>query len=274
MAEAGDRNLPLAFAEALSVEAFDPALFAAICCPDLKSAAERIAKYKPLIGPLVLDVEDQEHSVTITMSWPTTLSPPPALGHVELLFWVALARLCTRSPIHPERFVATSLPADMDSYQEYLGVAPVLGDRWSVHFSEMDAARPFLTANEGLWSFFEPELRRRLAELEESATISERVASVLLELLPTGDATAEAVARKLAMSKRTLQRRLRGDGTSFQALLSTTRESLARHYLSRSQLPAAEISFLLGYEDPNSFYRAFHAWTGSTPEALRAAAAG
>ena len=42
------------------------------------------------------------------------------------------------------------------------------------------------------------------------------------------------------------------------------------HYLKTSTMSGAEISFLLGYEDPNSFFRAFHAWTGNTPETVRA----
>lgn len=48
-----------------------------------------------------------------------------------------------------------------------------------------------------------------------------------------------------------------------------TRKSLARHYLSTPQLTEAEISYLLGYDDTNSFYRAFHTWTGRTPEHAR-----
>ena len=51
-----------------------------------------------------------------------------------------------------------------------------------------------------------------------------------------------------------------------------TREALARYYLASSSLSAAEISFLLGYDDPNSFYRAFHGWTGKTPDGVRSAA--
>ena len=74
------------------------------------------------------------------------------------------------------------------------------------------------------------------------------------------------------MSTRTLQRHLKNEGTSFQAALNETRESLARHYLMNSAMSAGEISFLLGYEDPNSFYRAFRSWTGLTPDKLRAEA--
>jgi len=51
--------------------------------------------------------------------------------------------------------------------------------------------------------------------------------------------------------------------------VNRTREELARHYLRRKSLSCTEISYLLGYEDPNSFFRAFHGWTGQTPEGAR-----
>jgi AraC-like DNA-binding protein len=77
----------------------------------------------------------------------------------------------------------------------------------------------------------------------------------------------EAVSKKLATSSRTLQRRLSAEGETFQTILNRTREALARHYLQRPELTAAEIAFLLGYDDPSSF----SAWTGTTPEKARAA---
>ena len=83
----------------------------------------------------------------------------------------------------------------------------------------------------------------------------------------------DAVASRLAMSNRTLHRRLQGEDTTFQRVLNSTREALARHYLSDPRLTAGEISFLLGYEEPSSFYRAFHSWTGDTPERVRAGVA-
>jgi AraC-like DNA-binding protein len=140
----------------------------------------------------------------------------------------------------------------------------------TIEFHAADAKAPFLTARGGMWSFFEPELRRRLGELDAGASVAERVRSALLELLPSGRAAVPAVASRLGISARTLQRRLQDDGTSFQRVLDTTREELARHYLGSTAMPGAEISFLLGFEDPNSFFRAFHDWTGVTPEQLRA----
>ena len=111
--------------------------------------------------------------------------------------------------------------------------------------------------------------RCRLSELENSATIAERVHAVLLELLPGGSPSIDAVSRKLFLGTRTLQRRLTQEEVSFQDLLHKTREKLATYYLSTSSLSGAEISFLLGFEEPNSFFRAFHVWTGKTPEQLR-----
>jgi AraC-like DNA-binding protein len=75
------------------------------------------------------------------------------------------------------------------------------------------------------------------------------------------------------MSTRTLQRRLGDEGSSFQTVLTSTRMALARHYLTNETISTVEISFLLGYADSSSFYRAFRDWTGLTPEQMRAGAA-
>ena len=268
-AEADDPNLPIALARAISVEVFDPPIFAALCSPNLTVAAERIAQYKQLIGPLRLNVAQGPAGTTLTLVWPALHDPPQVLAISELVFWVALGRIATRTDIRPVRVTTAVPPLDTRAYEDYLGVAITQAAQESITFSVMDARRPFLTADERTWEFFEPELRRRLAELDDDASAAERARAALIELLPACRATMPAVAGELAISTRTLQRRLRQENTSFQAVLSQTREALARHYLASGRLTAGEISFLLGYSDPNSFYRAFHAWTGQTPQDSR-----
>ena len=269
--EADMPDLPIRMAQAISVEAFSPSLFAALCSPDLNVAAKRISHYKKLISPTVMSVRRGRTETILDKRWPAHLAPPPALVSFELLFFVALVRLATRHPVTPIRITTPHPPANLAPYRVYAGCPIEVGPHHQIIFSAEDASRPFLTANPQMWTFFEPELRRRLADLEAGATLSEQVRGVLLELLPAGDASMETVSRRLRVSGRTLQRRLREEGTSFKKLLNATRESLARHYLTSSRLTASEISFLLGYENPTSFYRAFHAWTGQTPEELRAA---
>lgn len=273
-AEAANPNLAVAIGQALSVEMFSPPLFAALCSPTLAVAAQRIATYKPLIGPLAVDLTTDAAGLTVNYRWPAGMMPPPLLATTELVFWVALARIATRHPVRPVRVTARQLPPDPLAVAAYVGVPIGEGVTESITFGAEDAARPFLTENEPLWRFFAPELRRRLAALQADATAAERVRAALLETLPAGECTMSAVSHQLATSPRTLQRQLQRDGTSFNAVLADTRERLARHYLAHSTMTTAEIAYLLAYEDSTSFYRAFRTWTGATPDTVRTATSG
>ena len=122
--------------------------------------------------------------------------------------------------------------------------------------------KPFISYNEGMWEFFEPELQKRLYEMERDDSFSAKVRSALTELLPGGAGTVEDVAAKLGVSKRTLQRKLTEENTSFQKQLNGTRELLAKHYIRNTDMSSDDIAFLLGYQEINSFLRAFSLWTG------------
>ncbi len=270
--ETGDPLLPLHVCDALTAEAFNPPIFAALCSADLNQAARRLQTYKPLIGPIRLDVEVGDAETTIACRW-LDEQPPPSFALAELLFWIALARIGTRHEVRPTAVVTVEPPADQSPYLDALGVPIESGTRHLIRFAAADASRPFLTASEAMWEQFEPALRTRLAEVDTAASTADRVRAALVELLPAGQASVRDVGRSLAMSTRTLQRRLGDEGTSFQTVLATTREALARHYLTDETISTGEISFLLGYADPSSFYRAFHDWTGETPDRVRVGAA-
>lgn len=269
-AEIADPLLPLRLCREVRSESFSPPLFAALCSPNLLVAAQRIARYKALVAPMRLEVRDDGEQVVVEFVWPSAGSKPPtSLVLTELLFIVTLARMGTREVVNPLTVTTTSLPPEITSYADFLGVRLKQGSAHCVTFSKDDALRPFLTSNEGIWAAFEPELRTRLAQLDSSAQLGQRVRSVLLEALPGGGLGMEAVARRLGMSQRSLQRHLEHEGLTYTGLLQATRQTLAQNYLLRTDLPTAEISFLLGFDEPNSFFRAFRGWTGQTPDGLR-----
>jgi AraC-like DNA-binding protein len=269
-AEMASPLLPIRLCQGVRSESFSPPLFAALCSPNLLVAAQRIARYKPLVAPMRLDLREDGDLVTVEFVWPIAGSKPPtSLVLTELLFIVALARMGTRELIVPLSVMTTILPEAPDSYAEFLGVGLKKGTGHRVTFARSDALRPFLTSNEGLWAAFEPELRTRLAQLDAAVRVGERVRSVLLEALPGGGVDMDDVARRLGMSRRSLQRQLEAEGLTYKTLLQATRQSLARHYLGKTDLPAAEISFLLGFDETNSFFRAFRSWTGQTPLSVR-----
>ncbi|MFI5839019.1 AraC family transcriptional regulator ligand-binding domain-containing protein [Catenuloplanes sp. NPDC051500] len=266
----GDPASPVRLAERMSTETFQPPVFAALCSPDLRRAAERISVHKRLIGPQRLIIGGGDE-LRLTVEWPVDPAPPPSLVAYELAFWVALARLATRRRIVPARIAMPSPPHGPAAWawRDYLGVPFSVGDTAAVTFTAVDARLPFLTADAEMWQVFAPDLRRRLADLDRPEPAADRVRAVLIELLPAGEGTARGVARRLALSSRTLQRRLAAEGTTFQAVLESTRHALARDYLERRDVSIADIAFLLGYDEPSSFYRAFRAWSGTTPQQAR-----
>lgn len=265
-----DPELALKIGQALSTEHFSPPIFAALCSPCLSMAASRLSAFKRLVGPMRLIIEETDDLFSVTYEFlQPTVSPSATFIEFELVFLVRLARIALREEIQPVRVVSTFAPFH-SGFTDFFGVAPEKGEREMLCFSREDASKPFLTANESMWDFFEPTLRKRLSELDGSESTADRVMSCLYEQLPGGQTSIREVARSLGMSTRTLQRRLKQEETSFQELLSQCREQLARHYLQHSTMSGAEISFLLGFDEPNSFFRAFHAWTGQTPERVRA----
>ena len=269
----GDPLFPLQIVDMVSAESFNPPIFAALCSANLTQAVQRLAKYKQLMAPMALEISSGSRGeLSLSPRWLYAKGDvPSSLETTELAFLLRLARIATREPVRALRVTLPRLPEPPHArkYEEYFGVPMRRGTHPSVCFSAADARHPFMTANEAMWRVFEPDLRRRLSQLEATATTAERVRALLLELLPSNAATIEHVADRLAMSKRTLQRRLEDEGENFRALVNGTRESLAKHYLTQTSMSGGEIAFLLGFEDPNSFYRAFHEWTGQTPETAR-----
>lgn len=118
-----------------------------------------------------------------------------------------------------------------------------------------------------------PILEKHLANHGEAApqtgAAPETIRRILKHLLPLGEPTVTKVAAHLRMSPRTLQRRLKQQGTSIQLLLDEVRREIALQSVESSQLPLAEIAFMLGFSEASAFHRAFKRWAGCTPGELR-----
>jgi len=269
-ASLNDPLFPLKLGQRASTETFSPPVFAALCCPDLNTALARLSKFKQLIGPLVLNVVKKSSATIVQIDCLNSDHPlPDSLIAMELVFLVHLARLATREKIIPIEINTLSNHLAQEEYKDFFGTRIIKANESEIHFSPKDAQLPFLTENAKLLKFFESDLEQQLSKIKAEDKFAQKVQRSLFELLPSGLATADSVAENLVVSRRTLQRMLKNEGTTFRQELNLTREKLARHYLTNSTLPGAEISFLLGFDDPNSFARAFRSWTGTTPDKVR-----
>jgi AraC-like DNA-binding protein len=108
-----------------------------------------------------------------------------------------------------------------------------------------------------------------LKSLENSKTMRGRVESAMIPVLHTGELSIDGVAGKMGLSRQTLYRKLKEEGTTFEKLLDDLRHRMALHYLSGKKVSVNETAYLVGFSDPSAFSRAFKRWTGSSPRKLR-----
>ena len=265
---APDLGFRVEMAKQMAKGPFMPALFAFSCSPDIETGLRRLALFKPLVAPCRLTVERLESRVLEVSITSTDIGHPitAAMAEFELVYFLECCRNYTAYQVIPHAVV---LPSPNDGLEAYFGAPIEAGAVPTLYFSAKDASRPLVTENPELWSVFETDLNRQLALRNSATPVSDNVRCALLELLPSGRPTSEEVCAQLNTSKRSLQRHLQSEGQSFQAILSNIRRDLALHYLRKTSLAVEEISYLLAYSDANSFYRAFHGWTGMTPAQAR-----
>ena len=162
-------------------------------------------------------------------------------------------------------------PSHREMYQGHFG-CPVKfkAKRNTLVFSKSDIDLPFVTHNADLLATVAPQLEAELTQQMAQKTFNEQAKGILKHLLAGQRPGIKDLARELHLSTRTLQRRLTEHGITFQRLLDAARRELAHHYLLHSSRELNETAYLLGYEDANSFFRAFHHWEGTSPGQWRA----
>lgn len=242
---------------------FVPPLFAAMCARNGMKCLKRLATYKQLMGPFVLTIEKNRHTLELEFVFDDYHTPIPRFTVLsEQVLIVAILRKATGLHIIPKN--VSSHYEYGDEFDQYFGVKPHMGEKNILSFDIADMQEPFLTTNNTMWHYLEPELKKRIDELEADESYAAKVRNKLIELIPGGTYTVDEVAADLGVSPRTLQRRLAVENTTFIKQLNHTRELMARNYLKNKALSTDEIAFLVGYSDANVFNRAFRSWTGQT----------
>lgn len=246
------------------IEMFSPPIFAAYSSRDGQQCLERLAAYKRLVCPIdfVLADAGQETSLRIALTTKDEMLPA-LLVQSEFVFITAILRRATKEAIVP--LSVTMRPkVESDAFAHFFGCPVSEGEENKICFQNADLRLPFISRNDAMWDFLAPELQRRLSEMNRDSSYQERVRAALVEILPRGESSITAVAEKLALSTRTLQRLLKTEKTTFQKVLSDTRLLLVKEYLKDDTLTSADFAYLLGYQDISTFLRAFHQWTGKT----------
>lgn len=250
---------------------YPPTVLATYHARDYRDALNRMARYKQLCPPENLHITEKGEHCTIDLEW---LSPeqsgPPMLVGITLACLLEIGRRGTGQPLTAQLVEFSHSMGDVQALEAYFGCRIRIGakcNRLTLHRRDLD--RAFASYNEELLEILTPVLDRSLDEQQCSRSITEMVKWILKRSLTGGRPDIQAVAKELSMSDRTLQRRLTDENTSFKFLLTQARHEQAREYLADPSLDIKEVAFLIGYEDQNSFYRAFRQWEGDTPSNWR-----
>jgi AraC-like DNA-binding protein len=263
----GDPEVGLKLGTENRIERYDPIKIAALSSRSLRSAIERLSRYKQLTCPEKIDLVERGSECAVCFDWLLAEQEEPAVLVDVCFAWIlTIAQRGAGRRIRPKR-VELQRPEKFRAMYEKYFVCPVKfkAARNALVFSKADMETPFLTYNAELLAMIAPQLEAELTQQMAETDLREQVKGILKGLLAGQRPGLQDVARELRMSSRTLQRRLTEDGVTFQQLTETARRELAHHYLLHSSLELNETAYLLGYEDANSFFRAFHKWEGTTP---------
>jgi AraC-like DNA-binding protein len=252
-------------------ERFHPVGLAALSSENFGAAMDQMARYKQLTCPEEIVQKKGREEWRIQFRWLLADEVEPAVL-IECCFaWVlSTGRLGTGTRLSPLRLELVQPRAHGKTLERHFGCPVDYGtSRNAIIFRASDAERPFVTRNAELLGMLAPQFEEELKERDGDENFVERVCVAIQQKLTGRRPTIEDIADALHVSSRTLQRRLQDEGSSFQRVLEDARHQLARHYLNNSVLELNEAAYLLGYEDSNSFVRAFRTWEGVPPARWR-----
>ncbi|MFC5520039.1 AraC family transcriptional regulator [Polaromonas jejuensis] len=269
----GDPHIGLWIATELDGGVMPPSFLAAYHARDYRDALQRVARFKRLCAPEEIRIEEHADHASVQLHWlhAEEAELPPALVEASLASLMELGRSGTSAPLHPV-FVSLTRPSeDPVVLERYFGCPVQFGAAHNgMTLRVADLAKPFVQYNSELLQILDQALQTQVDAQAHRATLSEQIRWILRRRLTAGRPDIRSIASELAMSERSLQRRLTEEGVRFQDLLSQSRHQLALEYLRDRQFSLIEVAFMLGYEDQNSFFRAFRQWEFRTPSEWRA----
>jgi AraC-like DNA-binding protein len=263
----GDPSFGLKLGTEIRFEQSHPVAIAGVCSRSFGDALQRLARYKQLTCPEEIRVHRKAEEASVEFFFVEAKEKEPDIMVDVGLSWILnVGRRGSDGEIKPLRLELRRAAKHRELLETHFGCrVRFKADRNALVFRSSDLDRPFVTQNDEMVSALGTRLEAELKARNTTRDVTEQVKRTLSRSMAGKRPTLQGVAHELGLGPRTLQRRLTNAGVSFQQLVEDTRRELARHYLKQRAVEFNEAAFLLGFEDVNSFFRAFHSWEGTTP---------
>lgn len=241
-------------------------------CRTLGEALEKSGRYSRIIGNLI-EARMQFQLTKIKGIFFTPPHAPKMSRHCFEATFASLIRLMrtlTGKQINPldVTFIYQE-PASRSEYERFFQCPVRFGQKANTVTMDIRAVNtPVLMPNPDLLEYFEKYAQSFLAEMERKDEHTRAVTRIILSKLDDEALSINKVARELAVSVRTLQKRLEDEGVVFSDLYKDVRQRLAQQYL-RENYTVEQITYMLGFSEPSVFRKAFKKWSGVTPREYR-----
>jgi AraC-like DNA-binding protein len=273
--QSNDRDFGLHFGEQSHAMLSGHLLYALMMkCENVEQAIRKNFQYHNLVTDIIrpgIKVEGSLVYLTWEMGHPS-LAPDRHLSESVLALFVSMLRYLTgdQFKLTEVRFAHMS-PENIAEHERIFQAPLVFGQkRNEIVFSRSYLNNAILLANQKTMEDMEQLVQKVLHRVYKQNSWNQKVAQILFEaLLEEQDTDIEAVAGHLAMTTRTLQLKLKEEGTTFRKLLEEVRKEIAIGYLKDGNDSICEIALLLGFADQSAFHHAFKRWTGQTPGEYR-----
>ena len=260
-----DEPLGLEHASMLHLSMFGALGYAVSRSPNLRHAFGVVARFQRLVDPFLVTrvvelpalwrFEIEHEQVVQELAEPLESITAGALTLMRQAVGEPVTPLEVHFP-HPQRHTDAV-------YQAFFG-CPVFFDRAraALVLDAADAVRPLVAADPRLGHYLEEYLATLATPQAPEDDLISAIRASIHHVFDGPDTIQGAVAKRVALSRRTMQRRLRELGTSFTDILEEERRAKALYLIKQDGLPLYEIAFILGYSEPSAFQRAFKRWTG------------
>jgi AraC-like DNA-binding protein len=246
--------------------------YAAASCASVREAIDFFCRHYSLLDESsTIDPARAGERVRISLRKPAELTTRACVDFVLSMFYLGHGRWRGEPPREYEVEFPYAQPSDLGPYRAVFGTETRLRfdtDAGAVLFLAADLDLPLRYSDPKLHALLASHLRERTPASFQPSFIG-RVRAKIRDELRSGSASIDGVARRLAMSRRSLARKLEEEGTSFKQLLCDVRRACAVRYLLLEGYTMQQISRQLGYGDTGAFHRAFRSWFGQTPSSYR-----
>ncbi|MDH5655377.1 MAG: AraC family transcriptional regulator, partial [Spirochaetia bacterium] len=265
----GDNQFGLHLGKAFNVGTGNVVTFMIYNCSNLLEAIKKYIEYQKVVGEAItyeFSILNEQAKISVSLTSDDIQNNRHIL-EAEIMGIYSIGKDIINGKLKlSEVHFNSDKPEHIDEYVANFQ-CPI---KWNMPESSLIFEKKYLSfplkqANNSLMTMLESQARSILKRLSGAETYTDKVIKILCENKLSNDLTIESVARKIPISVRGLQMKLKNENTGFQQIFNDIRKQISISHLKENSASITEISYLLGFSDPSSFQKAFKKWTGKSP---------